>query len=673
MSPEPSQRRFRLPRFKDYRGAEESTDRDVPDFLSTRLFVPRRGPRATVLWGSIAGSLLGLLVLTHVLLNHSPAVDAAARRAIGERFEGAQLTGHVQVGWFGTLSVDGFRLPGPTPEDPPTLVAERIVVHASILSLLSGHLRPSSLELRWVRLQTGPHGAWLRALAERLSKHKGSGGAAAKHREPPPAVVIRDLFIDLPSKDLSEAPLPLGPLELTAHWGHESGALTFDLRGSLAEGKGGRFSIAGSMAPGEITFQGGLSALSLAALPPGLFVHRTLEIDDGAFSGDIAGSLRGSKLEAHGGLTLAHCNLLWPRLADGPVGPLDLGLRGGLELDLTDRSLSLHQATLSLNQGHALLDASLTKDRAFEVEVRVADLDMQGAIDSLPEQLRPPPQAPRVEGPLSADFDVRGVVGHWEDLEIRRADLDLGGLKEAAEHDTVSSFLKQPFEFTPGGQDAPPRSFEVGPGNPHFTPISSLPSYALRAIVISEDAGFYGHHGFDFDEIKESISRDLAKGQAVRGGSTLTQQLVKNLFLSRQKKLSRKIQEALITLEIEAALPKWRILEIYLNTIEWGPRIYGIGEAAERYFGERPAELTPKQAAFLATIIPNPKKYYWYYARGGLTAGWEERVGHLLDKLAAVGAIDTAQRANATNPLLFRRTSGISASGTEPASADDPL
>ena len=232
--------------------------------------------------------------------------------------------------------------------------------------------------------------------------------------------------------------------------------------------------------------------------------------------------------------------------------------------------------------------------------------------------------------------------------------------------------MKAPFEFTPGGQEGAPRSFEVGPHNPHYAAISALPSYVLRAVVVSEDAGFYGHHGFDFDEIKESISRDLAKGQAVRGGSTLTQQLVKNLFLSREKTLARKIQEALITVEIEAALPKWRILEIYLNTIEWGPRLYGIGEAAERYFGERAHELTPKQAAFLATIIPNPKKYYWYYARGGLTPGWEEKGGHLLDKLAAVGASDEAQREAASEPLQFHR-GGASAPAAAASEDGEPL
>jgi membrane peptidoglycan carboxypeptidase len=180
-----------------------------------------------------------------------------------------------------------------------------------------------------------------------------------------------------------------------------------------------------------------------------------------------------------------------------------------------------------------------------------------------------------------------------------------------------------------------------------------------RSITMSEDAGFFGHHGFDFDEIKDSIARDINTGEAVRGGSTLTQQLVKNLFLTRQKTLSRKIREALITLQVEATLPKWRILEIYLNTIEWGPEIYGIGEAAQRYFGVPASRLSPKEAAFLATIIPSPKRFYHlYFERGALTPRWEERVDRLLGKLHEVGVLDDATFAQATSEQLVFRHGG---------------
>jgi penicillin-binding protein 1A len=239
-------------------------------------------------------------------------------------------------------------------------------------------------------------------------------------------------------------------------------------------------------------------------------------------------------------------------------------------------------------------------------------------------------------------------------LQLRRADLDLATLGKAAERGG-DNWLRRPFLYQPAQSEENPRAFEVGPGNPHFVPLSAIPETLIRAVLLSEDAGFFGHHGFDFDEIRDSLGRDLSEGQAVRGGSTLSQQLVKNLFLSREKTLARKIQEALITLQVEASVPKGRILEIYLNTIEWGPRLYGIGEASERYFRVRPDRLTAKQAAFLASIIPNPRRFYHlYYERGALTPRWEERVDMLLAKMREAGVIDTATFEEAmVTPLAF--------------------
>ena len=185
--------------------------------------------------------------------------------------------------------------------------------------------------------------------------------------------------------------------------------------------------------------------------------------------------------------------------------------------------------------------------------------------------------------------------------------LDLAGLRAAAK--STPFFLRGPFIYRPVDAAGHTREVWVGPQNPNFVPISDLPRYVSRAVTTSEDAGFWFHPGFDFDEMKESLI-DAAEGSRVRGASTLTQQLAKNLFLSRERTFARKVREALFTVALEASLPKARLMEIYLNIIEWGPGIYGLGEASRHYFGVNPRNLSVQQAAFLATIIPNPVRYH---------------------------------------------------------------
>ena len=130
-----------------------------------------------------------------------------------------------------------------------------------------------------------------------------------------------------------------------------------------------------------------------------------------------------------------------------------------------------------------------------------------------------------------------------------------------------------------------------------------------RALIAAEDARFLEHEGFDWDGIQDAFEKNLRKGRIVAGGSTISQQLAKNLFLSRDRSYLRKAQEALITLMIEAAMDKQRILEIYLNVIEWGDGIYGAEAAANYYFGKGAAELDDWEAAQLAAMVPRPRYY----------------------------------------------------------------
>ncbi len=154
--------------------------------------------------------------------------------------------------------------------------------------------------------------------------------------------------------------------------------------------------------------------------------------------------------------------------------------------------------------------------------------------------------------------------------------------------------------------------FVLGPRNRNWTPIGAIPSSLKKAVVAAEDANFYAHEGVDYEAIREAIKADIQKGRFVRGGSTITQQVAKNVFLSREKTVSRKIKELILARRIDDVLSKRRILELYLNVVELGPMIYGVGHASRYYFGKSPSSLSVRESAFLASMLPGPKVYNPY-------------------------------------------------------------
>ncbi len=142
-----------------------------------------------------------------------------------------------------------------------------------------------------------------------------------------------------------------------------------------------------------------------------------------------------------------------------------------------------------------------------------------------------------------------------------------------------------------------------------WVPLSKISPYLIKAVLIAEDDKFWKHEGFDYEAIQKAYEKDLKLGKFKFGGSTISQQLARNLYLSPEKTLIRKIREAIITWEMERTLSKKRILEIYLNVIEWGEGIFGVEMASNHYFEKTSFALTPLEAARLATILPNPRKY----------------------------------------------------------------
>ena len=142
-----------------------------------------------------------------------------------------------------------------------------------------------------------------------------------------------------------------------------------------------------------------------------------------------------------------------------------------------------------------------------------------------------------------------------------------------------------------------------------WVPYNRISEHLKRAVVAAEDAKFLDHEGFDWDAIQKAILKNEERGRVVAGASTITQQLSKNLFLSGSRSWLRKAQEAAITWMMERTLSKRRILEIYLNVAEWGEGVFGAEAAARYHFGVPASALTPEQGAYLAAILPSPRKY----------------------------------------------------------------
>jgi monofunctional biosynthetic peptidoglycan transglycosylase len=181
------------------------------------------------------------------------------------------------------------------------------------------------------------------------------------------------------------------------------------------------------------------------------------------------------------------------------------------------------------------------------------------------------------------------------------------------------------------------RMAELHEKNPRATlaykwvPYDRISGSLKRALIAAEDAKFVEHEGFDWDGIQVALDKNWKRGRTVAGGSTISQQLAKNLFLSPAKSWLRKGEEALITLMLEWTLDKERILELYLNVIEWGNGVFGAEAAAQKYFGLHAAQLSADQAARLAAMAPNPR----FYERNPNAPGLQRKIGIIRERMGS--------------------------------------
>jgi hypothetical protein len=603
---------------------------------------PGRGPSRPV--AAAAAALVAAWAAGHALLNSPPVLDLLRARAQGLLWErlGAQApSGSFAVDWLGRVSFGPVAVPASRAGRPPVVRVDRVLVSPRWTALLAGRAEPGLVHLSGVRVEAGPHAEEARALWERLG-----GGPRARTGGGPAPV---ETEIRLSGLVLAFGRVEFGPLAGSLR---RSGR---ELRAELILPDGGRMELERRGA--EIRAE--VAGVTAEDLPASLREALPFAIAGGSLDGRLetaSGPARTSSASFR--LRARDVVVESERLAAGPVGPVSADLEGTVRWDAGAGYASM-AGWLTLGEPGGLpvqlaAEVELPGEPRFAVEANLERVDFQAAVAALPPQLAPPAGAPQPSGPVSGRLALAGPLRRPAEWKFEGA-LDLAELRRAARGDGKDA-LAGTFAYRPEGGDGPAREILVGPENPGFVPLPELPPHVARAVLLSEDAGFYFHSGFDFAEMRNALAAGAEAGHLVRGASTITQQLAKNLFLSRERTLSRKAREALLTLALEAELPKARLLEIYLNIVEWGPDVYGIGEAARHYFGKDARSLTPKEAAFLAAVIPSPIRHHAQFVRGELSESFRERVDGLLLRMASFGQLtDEELREALEQPVVFRR------------------
>jgi len=272
--------------------------------------------------------------------------------------------------------------------------------------------------------------------------------------------------------------------------------------------------------------------------------------------------------------------------------------------------------------------------------VALAPTPCQSLLDASPPGLLTSLTEFRLNGQLGAslDFNFDGQHPDGAAFDLRDA---LFGCKVVETPFAYSAeHLSGPFKLTREVEkDQPPVELNIGPLSSTYTPLESIAKTTTQAFVSSEDASFFAHKGIDASALAYAVKRDLTERRVAVGGSTITMQTAKNLFLTPDRTLSRKLQELFLAWHLENVLSKERILEIYMNIVELGPGIYGITQASEHFFGKHPYDLTLLESAYLATLLPSPKARYRYFCDDKLTPNYRELVNGLLKRMLGLNRI----------------------------------
>ena len=275
-------------------------------------------------------------------------------------------------------------------------------------------------------------------------------------------------------------------------------------------------------------------------------------------------------------------------------------------------------AVLNKIKFHPYVNLDTETDTIYKLKVAIPTMKAQDFIESLPTGLFTHFEGMKAEGEfdyhLNFEFNKNNPKALVFDSTINKKDFKITAYGEAD-----LNKINGPFTYRAIENDQLQRPVFVGESNPNYTPLSEISPYLRKSVLTTEDPSFFSHRGFITEAFKQSIIKNIKTKKFSRGGSTISMQLVKNVFLTREKTLSRKLEEILLVyiLENNRIVSKERMLEVYFNVIEWGPNIYGIGEASQFYFQKHPSQLSLNECLFLASIVPRPKGFMWKFDNTG--------------------------------------------------------
>jgi len=341
-----------------------------------------------------------------------------------------------------------------------------------------------------------------------------------------------------------------------------------------------------------------------------------------------------------------------PRLAPEVVRGLDIQLRARGVLDATSESgAELRIDDFAAQLGAIEFDGSgrLRQAPAHVIgalRFEIPSTTCQRLLDSVPAALLPVLQGMRVGGSFGMSGRVAFDTQRLDDLKLDYDIKDSCTVTEVPESLSPDQF-QRPFVhriYLPDGLVGDQLS---GPGSTNWTPLDQISPYMQVAVLTTEDGAFRKHHGFNRASIRASIITNLKARRFVRGASTITMQLAKNLFLARQKTMARKLEEVVLTEYLEQSFSKDELMELYLNVIEFGPSIYGITAAADYYFGRTPAELNLAECLFLSSLLPSPLRYGAMRDAGSVPESWMRLLRGLISTAHDFGRITDAEMAEA--------------------------